>query len=162
MESPGLMANATAVDIRQVVKEAIESVRASLQWHDVTVELEAEKAPESVRGDEAALRELFVNLVDNAVRYTPDGGKVRVELAAAETGANVTVSDNGPGIPEKELGLIFERFYRGGGAVKTEGTGLGLAIAAQIAEAHGGRIQAESEVGRGSVFKVYLPFGRQS
>jgi len=159
MESSSISAGADELDVSAVVREAVSHARRNLQWHDVEVEVETPEDEVRIHGDAEALRELFVNLVDNAIRYTPDGGKVSVAVEEEPGGAAVTVSDTGRGIPENEIGLIFERFYRGREARKTDGTGLGLAIAKQIVEAHGGHINAESEVDRGTSFRVYLPKG---
>jgi heavy metal sensor kinase len=112
-----------------------------------------------VKGDEARLRELFMNLLNNAVRYTPGPGAVSVSARGEGQMAVVAIADTGIGIPAEEIPLIFERFYRVDKArLRTEGgTGLGLAISKHIAEAHGGRIEVESQVGVGSTFSVWLP-----
>jgi heavy metal sensor kinase len=112
-----------------------------------------------VKGDRLRLRVLFLNLLDNAIRYTPGGGTVSISLRREGQMAVVSISDTGPGIPEADLPHIFERFYRVDKArSRTEGgTGLGLSIAQYIAEVHGGRIEAESEPGKGSTFRVWLP-----
>jgi len=93
------------------------------------------------------------------VRYTPPGGKVVVRASSRDGGVVISISDTGIGIPRVEQERIFERFYRVDAARSRElgGTGLGLSIAKHLAEAHGGRIGVESEVGRGSTFSVYLP-----
>jgi signal transduction histidine kinase len=104
---------------------------------------------------------MFTNLVDNAVKYTPPGG--RVEVTGGSEGAEIVirVSDTGIGIPEAKLPRIFERFYRVDKArsKETGGTGLGLSIARHIAENHGGRVAVESTPGEGSTFTVNLPRG---
>jgi heavy metal sensor kinase len=112
-----------------------------------------------VKGDEARLRELFMNLLNNAIRYTPSPGTVSVSVRSEEQTAVVAVTDTGIGIPAEEIPFIFERFYRVDKArSRTEGgTGLGLAISKHIAEAHGGRIEVQSQVGVGSTFSVWLP-----
>ncbi|MFP3880070.1 MAG: sensor histidine kinase [Dehalococcoidia bacterium] len=112
-----------------------------------------------VTGDDARLRELFMNLLDNAVRYTPIPGAVSVSLRREGQMAIVAISDTGVGIPAEDIAFIFERFYR---VDKSRsrfdgGTGLGLAISQRIAQAHGGRIEVESRVGVGSTFSVWLP-----
>ena len=107
----------------------------------------------------ASRRSWDANLLDNAVRYTPTGGRVRVEVAADDGAAVLTVSDTGIGIPSRDLGRVFERFYRVDRARSREtgGTGLGLSIARHVVEQHGGSIEADSELGRGSTFRVRLP-----
>jgi len=112
-----------------------------------------------VKGDEARLRELFMNLLDNAISYTPTPGTVSFSLRREEQMAVVAITDTGIGIPAEDIPLIFERFYRvGKSRSRAEGgSGLGLAICRHIAEAHGGKIEVESQVGVGSTFSVWLP-----
>jgi len=103
--------------------------------------------------------QLVTNLVGNALKFTPRGSQVFVELASEEAEATIEVRDTGPGIPEAELPRIFERFYRGTnvGEARASGSGLGLAIARSIVEMHGGSIEVESVVGEGTSFRVHLP-----
>jgi len=112
-----------------------------------------------LKGDEARLRELFMNLLDNAIIYTPSRGTVSVSLRREGQTAVVVVKDTGVGIPAEDIPFIFERFYRvDKSRSRAEGgTGLGLAICRHIAEAHGGKIQVESQVRVGSSFSVWLP-----
>jgi heavy metal sensor kinase len=112
-----------------------------------------------VNGDEARLRELFMNLLDNAVRYTPAPGTISVSLRREEQMAVVAITDTGVGIPVEDIPFIFERFYRVDKARSRAvgGSGLGLAICKHIAEAHGGKIEVKSQVGAGSTFSVWLP-----
>ena len=118
----------------------------------------------SVLGDARRLRQVLQNLVENAVKYSPDGGCVAVQLSARDTMIEVRVEDEGLGIPPDQLALIFERFHRVDNS-KTRsigGTGLGLAIVKGLVEAHGGAIHAESAgEGRGSTFVVTLPGMRE-
>jgi len=125
------------------------------------VRLEPDVAPVSVRGARGDLALLVRNLLDNAVRYSPEGGRVDVRLAERDGRVVLEVEDTGIGIPTRDLPRIFERFYRVDRARSREtgGTGLGLSIARHVAERHGGRIEAESELGRGSTFRVTLPTG---
>jgi signal transduction histidine kinase len=125
----------------------------------VTAGLAVEARP-LVAGDPDRLFQVFANLLDNAVRAGPAGSEVAVRLRGEAGWAVVSVADAGPGIPPEEVDRIFERFYqldksraRSGG----RGFGLGLAIAREIVAAHGGVIEVESEVGRGSVFRVRIP-----
>ncbi len=112
-----------------------------------------------IKGDRAKLRQLFLNLMDNAIKYTPPGGTVSISMEPGKDSVVVTVRDTGIGIPAEHLPHIFERFYRVDKARSRAegGAGLGLAIAKHIAQAHGGTISVESEVGKGSAFYVHLP-----
>jgi len=112
-----------------------------------------------VSGDRAKLRELFLNLLDNAIRYSPDGGKISLTLRRAEEMAVISIADTGIGISEEDIPHIFERFYRVDKARSRveNGVGLGLAICKYIAEIHGGRIEVISRLGEGSTFSVWLP-----
>ena len=112
-----------------------------------------------VKGDEGMLRQLFLNLLYNAIRYTPSGGTVSVSFSTEGKMAVVAITDTGIGIPPEDISLIFERFYRVDKARSRSegGSGLGLAICWHIAEAHGGKIEVESQVGQGSTFTVWLP-----
>jgi heavy metal sensor kinase len=113
----------------------------------------------SLSGDRAMLRELFLNLLDNAIRYSPDGGATSITLKRTKAMAVTAVTDTGIGIPEEEIPHIFDRFYRVDRARSRAqgGAGLGLAICKYIAEAHRGRIEVTSEPGKGSTFSVWLP-----
>jgi heavy metal sensor kinase len=112
----------------------------------------------TVVGDRDLLKQLVLNLVDNALKYTPEGGTVTLSLRKEGEMAKVVVEDNGPGIPPEQLPHIFERMYRAeNGRRRTSGAGLGLAISRWIASAHGGTIEVESEVGKGSKFTLTLP-----
>ncbi|WP_455379597.1 sensor histidine kinase [Petrachloros mirabilis] len=116
-------------------------------------------APATVLGDELRLRELFLNLLDNAVKYSKPGGSVEVALCTESGQAKVSIVDQGIGISRDDQTKIFDRFYRTDDARThtKKGTGLGLAICAWIVESHQGRIEVESEVGEGSTFTVTLP-----
>jgi signal transduction histidine kinase len=113
----------------------------------------------AVEGDPDRLKQLLLNLVDNALRYTPPGGVVTLDLERRDGTALLRVSDTGLGIPPEHLSRIFERFYRVDQprSRKAGGTGLGLAICKWVAEAHGGRIEVQSKPGEGSAFTVTLP-----
>jgi signal transduction histidine kinase len=102
---------------------------------------------------------MLVNLLQNAVNYTPEGGKISVEAKKVGTEVQIEVADTGIGIPLEDQPRIFERFYRvdKGRSRELGGTGLGLSIVKHIAEAHGGRVSVESKPGQGSRFKVFLP-----
>jgi two-component system phosphate regulon sensor histidine kinase PhoR len=147
------------VDLGVVVRGVIERLRLFAERQGVRVVAKLPADLSHVRGDDERLGQLFLNLLHNAVKFSPPGGTVRV--SGTRDGDNVLVSirDEGPGIPPGDLERVFERFYkvdkarvRGRG-----GTGLGLAIARHIAETHGGRIWAKNNGGMGAVFTVALP-----
>jgi two-component system, OmpR family, phosphate regulon sensor histidine kinase PhoR len=152
-ESPRL----ETVRLDRVVNE--EVARLGEEAREAGVSVNAKAKPATVLGSPKDLALLVRNLLDNAIRYTDRGGSVRVEAVPRDGSAVVSVSDTGAGIPSRDLPRIFERFYRVDRARSREtgGTGLGLSIARHVAEQHGGRIEATSELGRGSVFLLTLP-----
>ena len=112
-----------------------------------------------VTADSEALRQVLTNLFDNALRYTPPGGRIAVSLEPAPGGVTVSVADTGSGIAPEHLPRIFERFYRAdpGRSREEGGTGLGLAIVKHLVEAHGGRVEAHSMPGRGTTIRMFFP-----
>jgi len=114
---------------------------------------------QTIRADETRVQEVLYNLLENAVKYSREGGEIRLQAARRGSEIVLNVSDDGIGISRDQLPRIFERFYRADKARSREhgGTGLGLAIAKHIAQLHGGRIEAESELGRGTTIRVFLP-----
>ena len=147
-----------AVHLADVVSEAVETLHTSALERQVELTAHIDSDP-VLEGDAEALSELCLNLVDNAIKYNEDGGRVDARLAERDGEILLEIADTGRGIPEAALGRIFERFYRvdRGRSRKEGGTGLGLAIAKHAAELHGGRIEVESTLGRGSTFRVFLP-----
>jgi len=150
--------NFTTVDLARLIRNLSTDIDVLCQEKGLSFQL-GHIEDLVVRGDEARLRELFMNLLDNAIRYTPSLGTVSVSLRREGQMAVVAITDTGVGIPAEDIPLIFERFYRvDKSRSRTEGgTGLGLAICRHIAEAHGGRIEVESQVGVGSTFSVWFP-----
>jgi len=147
-----------AVELDVLLLEVARQARAPAAARGVTVALGHEDQAMAL-GDADLLKQLLLNLVDNAVAYTPPGGRVELSLDVDGAWARLSVRDTGPGIAAADLERIFERFYRLDEARtrRSGGAGLGLAIARWIAEAHGGLIAVESAVGRGSVFTLVLP-----
>jgi signal transduction histidine kinase len=146
------------VDLSRVVDEAIET--AVLAQQEVPVVASGHGALPAVRGDRTRLRQVLGNLIENAVKYSPEGGEVRVSAVAANGEVRIAVRDAGPGIPRDHQARIFEKFGRVDvpGASKP-GTGLGLFIARSIAEAHGGSLDVSSGAEPGSTFTLTLPVG---
>jgi two-component system OmpR family sensor kinase len=143
-------------DLGAVAEEAVESARAVAK-DKVAIWYAPPERPIVVFFDRGRVRQAVSILLDNAVKYTPNGGRVAVAVHQSEEWAKVEVSDSGIGIPEDQLPLVFERFHQADEARASGGAGLGLAIARQIAEAHGGRIEAKSSLGEGSAFTLLLP-----
>jgi signal transduction histidine kinase len=147
------------VDVVGLAREATTEVDVLARTKGIRLASELPSSAVNVHGDPRALRQLLLILLDNAVKYTPAGGRIEVSIAADNGHASVSVRDTGIGIPAEDLPHIFDRFYRVDRARSREhgGAGLGLAIGRWIAEAHGGAILVESELERGSVFNVRLP-----
>jgi heavy metal sensor kinase len=150
--------NFAEVNLGKLIKDLGTDVEVLCQEKGLSFQL-GQTQDLVVKGDEARLRGLFMNLLDNAIKYTPSPGTVSVSLRREGQMAVVAVKDTGVGIPAENIPFIFERFYRvDKSRSRTEGgTGLGLAISRHIAEAHGGKIEVESQVGTGSTFSVWLP-----
>lgn len=148
-----------SVDLAELIDGCMETTRLRAEPKQLTLAVECPVDLPRARGDPARLAEVLQNLLDNAVQYTPPGGRITVRAATADGQVVITVSDTGIGIPEAEQQRIFERFYRVDAARSREagGTGLGLSIARHIVEAHGGRIWIESTVGKGSDFHFSIP-----
>ena len=108
-------------------------------------------------GSEALLKEVWVNLLDNAVKFSPEGGTVTLTLQQHPDAVTVTVTDQGPGMDEATQARIFDQFYQGDTSHKTEGNGLGLAMVKKIVTLHGGRVTVDSLPGQVSAFTVWLP-----
>ncbi len=149
------------VDVRSVLMTVLSRSKQVARQKDITLRWKrfGEAARYEILGDETQLASMFNNLVDNAVKYTPPGGRVEVIGRVEDSELVVSVSDTGIGIPESKLSRIFERFYRVDKArsKETGGTGLGLSIVRHVAANHGGRVTVESTPGEGSKFTVYLP-----
>jgi len=149
------------VDLEEVARPIVASFEQQASNKGVSLEFAALR-PVRVEADPDRLSQVFVNLIDNALRHTAEGGRIRVEIDARDSDAVLRVRDTGDGIPYRDLPHIFERFYvvdrsRNRG---TGGAGLGLAIVKGIVDAHSGAISAESMLGRGTAFTIRLPIMR--
>jgi heavy metal sensor kinase len=146
------------VNVADLITELAQDVEALAQEKGLTFSL-GQMDSLTVRGDRTKLRQLFLNILDNAIRYTPSGGLIAASLERKEGKAVASVVDSGIGISAEHLPFIFDRFYRVDKArtYAEGGTGLGLAIASAIAKMHGGSIEVESQVGGGTTFTVVLP-----
>ncbi len=145
------------VDLAELVKDVAAQLGILAEERSQQLIVEAARRIE-VRGDSALLHQAVVNLVDNAIKYGPVGGTVRLVLKDAVGGACVEVSDEGPGIPEAERERVFERFFRVHGHAQQEaGVGLGLALVKSVAAAHNGRVELQTREGAGSTFRLVIP-----
>ena len=144
-------------ELRNAILKNVDSFRSQTDKHDFEVSIPGDLA--SIEADKDKIDQVMENLISNAVKFSPQGGKIAVSVEQAEGEVKISVADNGTGIPEKDLARIFERFYRVDNAFTrgTGGAGLGLAIAKYIVESHGGKIWLESEAGKGSTFSFTLP-----
>ena len=143
----------TTIDLAGLAAEAVTMLEASAEERQVTIELEEERL--SAIGEERAVTQILVNLIGNAVRYSPERGAVTLTFARTPASASVTVSDQGPGVDPADQHRIFERFERGG--THASGTGLGLAISRRLARSMGGDVTLESAPGAGAHFTLTLP-----
>jgi two-component system, OmpR family, phosphate regulon sensor histidine kinase PhoR len=147
------------VSVPQLVTSCIETTQLAAGTKQLTLKSALPADLPEVQGDANRLQQVLQNLLDNAVQYTPSGGKITAEAKRTRGEVIITVSDTGIGVPQSDQSRIFERFYRVDAARSREagGTGLGLSIARHIVEAHGGRIWVDSTVGEGSQFHFSIP-----
>jgi len=147
------------LDLKGLIDETIMGFGHALAVKQQTLSAEASSGDFTIRGDRDKLEQVFVNLIDNAIKYTKAGGAIKIQLAQAGDCVIVTVEDNGIGIPKEDIERVFERFYRVDKAHSRElgGTGLGLSITKHIVLAHNGKIDIESEVNKGTKVFVTLP-----
>jgi two-component system phosphate regulon sensor histidine kinase PhoR len=145
----------------KLVHTAAERMRAQAERAGLSLRVEVPGGMPEVRADSPRLEQVLVNLIHNAVKFTPAGGEVIVEAQVDGACVRFSVRDTGAGIPEDDLPRIFERFYKADRARSGGGTGLGLSIARHLVEAHGGRIWAESVEGRGSAFHFTIPLAAE-
>ena len=158
IDAPAKLMN-ESVSLNQIVGDCVRAAQVLAKRKNLQMDFDEQSKSLTMRGDGELLKRMLLNLLDNAVKYTPEGGEIRLELSSQDGNARLTVSDTGIGIPEDDQPRIFDRFYRVDKARSRAlgGAGLGLSIVRWIVEAHAGQIQVESQPGRGSVFRVDLP-----
>ncbi len=149
----------TDFDLRELINEVVAGFAHRLDAKHQVLRIDSQGSDFRIAGDRDRIEQVLVNLIDNAVKYTNDNGRITVGITDKGDAAAITVEDNGIGIPKEDIGRVFERFYRVDKARSRElgGTGLGLSIAKHIVLAHGGAIHIESDLGRGTKVVVALP-----
>jgi len=162
MEAGSLRYRLEPLDPVQLVTEVIEAFRLNPAAVGYNIQLRAEPGLPRVAADKEALNRALWNLLDNAVKYSPDSKDIFAEVAGQGPGVAIRVRDQGPGIPRSQHKAIFKKFVRGNLASAVIGTGIGLAMVEHIVRGHGGRILLDSEPGKGSTFTIWLPAERCS
>jgi len=158
LESGAMTFMSEPVDLLRVIKSIYKLISPVADEKGIAVKLHGVEGEWTVAGDEDRLSELFMNLIENGVKYNRQGGTVDITLTGADGGVDVKVEDTGIGIPEDDLERVFGRFFRvDASRGEATGAGLGLSIVKAIVDAHGGTIEVKSELGRGSTFIVHLP-----
>jgi two-component system phosphate regulon sensor histidine kinase PhoR len=160
IESGDFSIKVEPLDIAVVAARVAERLRAQAERAMLSLNLDVAIGLPHIMGDENRIEQVLVNLVHNAIKFTPQGGRVTISLGVENDAVSISVSDTGIGIPADDLPRIFERFYKVDRARSGGGTGLGLAIAKHIVQAHGGDIRVASEEGKGSTFTFSLPVAR--
>ena len=146
------------VHLESVLASTLEALNGQIRSAKMQVNVESADSLPPVKANPIRTRQLLDNLINNALKYTPPGGKIQIGLRAEEDQVIFQISDNGPGIFPADQSRIFEKFYRGANVPDgVVGSGLGLAIVKSIVDSHGGRIWVESAVGKGTTFFVVLP-----
>ena len=157
LESGDLRFTEHPLDMRDVVRSVGQRMAPHAQRAGVELRVDVDGRMQGVSGDPAALERAIVNLVDNAIKFTPEGGSVDLSSRADDGSVTIVVTDTGAGIDPLDLPRVFERFFKADRARQGGGTGLGLAIVKHTVEAHGGSIGVDSQLGAGSVFRLKLP-----
>ncbi|MBA3274629.1 MAG: HAMP domain-containing protein [Chloroflexia bacterium] len=149
--------NYAFVDPEELVREGADRLRPQIDRAQLTLEVMADGSLQPINVDRVRLEQVLINLVHNAIKFTPAGGKIQLRVRQDAEHTTIEVQDTGVGIEPMEQVRLFERFYKSDKARRSEGTGLGLAIAKHIVQAHGGTIAVASVVGEGSTFRIVVP-----
>lgn len=159
LDSKTMNFNVREFDLEESVAYLAKSLAVNASAHGHKLTFDGAYDPVIIRGDKIRIEQILINITSNAIKYTPDGGRISLRLHDLGDRAEISITDNGVGIPEEDLPHLFERFYRVEKARSSDkgGTGLGLAIAKEFAVAHGGDIRVSSIVGKGTTFTVTLP-----
>jgi two-component system sensor histidine kinase VicK len=150
-------------DISELLNRLYDMLRMEAKTFRHKLSLSVGKLPKKISGDRDRIEQVLINIITNAIRYTPEGGNIAIEADSDRTSVTVAVRDDGIGIPEEDLPYIFDRFYRvdKARARSMGGTGLGLAIAKEIMDGHGGSLDIKSGIGKGTTVTLTIPRGNQ-
>lgn len=159
LESSKLKLNKKSFSVSTLVTQTVKQLESRAGRYKLALEVKKPRGKVYVLADEDRVKQVLINLIDNAIKFTPAGGKIVAIVEEKDDQVQVAIQDSGPGIPAQDLPHIFDRFYRGKQALlkDTGGSGLGLAIVKEIVEAHDGSIEAESEEGKGTTIVITLP-----
>ncbi|MBU1784635.1 MAG: HAMP domain-containing histidine kinase, partial [Candidatus Omnitrophica bacterium] len=156
IESGMITADIKEHDTADMINNLVRENEILLDKNGIKLSTNIEKDVRTIRCDEDKILQVMNNLLNNAIKYTPENGRINFRVIKDAAGVKIECEDNGAGIPEDKIGKIFDKFERLGS--KKEGIGLGLAISKNIVELHGGKIWAESQLGKGTKLTVLLPF----
>jgi signal transduction histidine kinase len=151
--------NPQSVSLQKLLQDLAALYQYQMQKKNITLQVDITPPLPELTIDPARMTQVFTNILDNALRHTPEGGRVTLAAQTSKSGVELSVRDSGPGLPAEDLERIFDRFYRAD-ASRTRGdggSGLGLAIAKSIVQAHGGQIRAESATGNGLMIVITVP-----
>jgi signal transduction histidine kinase len=158
LESGRTKFNNSQFDLRQVLSEGVEVMQFQADARGISISMRAGEEPLILTGDRDRLKQVVLNLLNNAIKYNHPGGSVTITAQRTPTDFSINIHDDGQGIPEEYMSRLFTRFFRAPNKEnQTIGTGLGLSICKQIVEAHHGRLEVVSEVDHGSTFTLRLP-----
>ena len=159
LESRKVGVSTGRVDLTKLIDQVLKEIKPNVDEKNIRVSYKKNIPPSVVRGDKEKLRAVIDNLVGNAIKFTPDGGRVLINLKESKRSVHFSVKDSGVGIPEEHQGRIFDKFYQVDTSASREfgGMGLGLAICKEIIDLHGGRIWVKSEPAKGSEFHFNIP-----
>jgi two-component system sensor histidine kinase/response regulator len=161
IEAGRMELNLVPVSLLELAEEIAESYQAAAREKSITLRMNPHAPLPMVKGDADKLSRILINLIHNAIKFTPHGGEIRIEAQVRGDAVELCVADSGSGIPPQELDRIFDKFYWSESApVEARGAGLGLAIAKNLVELHGGTIRVESSPGEGSRFSFTVPMAR--
>jgi two-component system phosphate regulon sensor histidine kinase PhoR len=161
IEEKGYIAQIESLNLSETLQKAIEMMQPQAQDKNITLQVTMEDHLPLMNANKSSMEAMFINLISNAIKYTPSDGKVSIELGKNGQYIQFKVSDTGIGIEDKDIPRIFDKFYRERSerTKNITGTGLGLSIVKGVVDAHYGSIHVESEVGKGTTFSVLLPIG---